>query len=209
MTLAVVNLGLPKSGTTTLAKALRLAGFTVADHRLRGRNAPDIAQKGMLVADLLYRGYFETGDPAAHLPGIDALSEMSALRGAKSLWPQMDFALLLALRAHHPGIRFIATRRDAFEMSQSMLAWSDLGLSRLPDSAVPGLPPGFGDTTRQRMQWINGHYAVLARFFADDPAYLEIDVADPGAQDRIAGFIGRDLPWWGQLNANPLRLEAD
>lgn len=209
MTLAVVNLGLPKSGTTTLAKALRLAGFTVADHRLRGRNAPNIAQKGMLVADLLYRGYFETGDPGSHLPGIDALSEMSALRGAKSLWPQMDFALLLALRAHHPGIRFIATRRDAFEMSQSMLAWSDLGLSRLPDSAVPGLPPGFGDTTRQRMQWINGHYAVLARFFADDPAYLEIDVADPGAQDRIAGFIGRDLPWWGQLNANPLRLEAD
>lgn len=205
MTLRFVNLGLPKSGTTTLAKALRLAGFKVADHRLRGRNAPVLSQKRALVAELLYRGYFESGNPAEHLPGIEAISEMSVLQRDKSLWPQMDFALIMALRAHHPGIRFLATRRDAFELSQSMLAWSDLGLSRLPDGAVPGLPRGYGDTTKQRMQWVNGHYAALARFFANDPDYLEVDVADPQTPDLIAAFIGRDLPWWGRLNVNPLR----
>jgi hypothetical protein len=59
VTLAVVNLGLPKSGTTTLAKALRLAGFTFADHRLRGRNTPDPARDrvaGFLGRDLPWWG---------------------------------------------------------------------------------------------------------------------------------------------------------
>ena len=35
MSLRVVNLGLPKTGTTTLARALKMAGFKVADHRVR------------------------------------------------------------------------------------------------------------------------------------------------------------------------------
>lgn len=205
MTLAVVNLGLPKTGTTTLARALRLAGFTVADRRLRGRNTDEPTRKGAFVADLLYRGYFETGDPAAHLGKVDAISEMSLLRADRSLWPQMDFALLLALRAHSPDIRFLASRRDAFELSQSMLAWSDLGLTRLPTAAIPGLPAGFGQTTRERIQWIEGHYASLSQFFAGDPAYLEYDLAAPETPHKIGRFLGRDLPWWGRLNANPIR----
>ena len=52
MTLLVVNLGLPKSGTTTLAKALRMSGLRVADHRMRGRNTDDPALKGARRANL-------------------------------------------------------------------------------------------------------------------------------------------------------------
>ena len=51
MTLLVVNLGLPKSGTTTLAKALRMSGLRVADHRMRGRNTDDPALKGAFVGE--------------------------------------------------------------------------------------------------------------------------------------------------------------
>lgn len=203
MSLVAVNLGLPKSGTTTLAKALRLAGLKVADHRLRGRQTEDPALKGAYVAQLLYRGYFETGDPAALMPGITAISEMSMLRGAHSIWPQTDLALIAALRRHHPQVRFLASSRDPFAMSQSMLAWSNLGEARLPASAIPGLPPGFGETSRQRMQWIEGHYATLRHFFRGDDAFLEFDIADPGAPARIAAFLGRPLPWWGRMNANP------
>jgi len=210
MTLVVVNLGLPKSGTTTLAKALRLSGLAVADHRIRGRNTTSLPKmKGAFVADLLYRGYFETGDPAEFMPDIMAISEMSMLRGKTSLWPQCDFSLVAALKAHHPGVKFLASRRDAFAMSQSMLAWSNLGSTRLPDSAVPGLPPGYGDTSKERMQWIEGHYAGLRQLFRDDPEFLEFDVADPGARAKIAAFLGRDLPWWGKLNANPVLMDRE
>ena len=208
MTLKVVNLGLPKTGTTTLAKALRLAGFNVADQKLRGRNAGASDLKGAFVADLLYRGYFETGDPATFLGASTAISEMSLHQIDRSLWPQMDFALLLALRAYHPGIKFLASRRDAFNLSQSMLAWSNLGLTRLPSATVPGLPAGYGQTTKERIQWIEGHYVALGQFFRNDPDFLEYDVAAPDTPARIGAFLGCDLPWWGQLNANPIRLRT-
>ena len=208
MTLVAVNLGLPKSGTTTLARALRLAGLKVADHRLRGRNSADPAMKGAFVAELLYRGYFETGDPGALMPEVTAITEMSMLHGTQSIWPQTDAALIRAIRAHHPGVKFLASRRDAFAMSQSMLAWSNLGTERLPGSAVPGLPVGFGATSKERVQWIEGHYATLAELFRGRDDFLEYDVADPGARDRVAAFLGRELPWWGRLNANPLTEAA-
>jgi hypothetical protein len=207
MSLRVVNLGLPKSGTTTLARALKLSGMKVADHRIRVRQTEDTALHNAYVGALLYRGYFETGDPAAYFPEFSAISEMSVLRGGQSLWPQTDYGLIDAIRTHHPGVKFLASRRDTFKMSQSMLAWSDLGTNRLPASAVPGLPAGYGDTTKQREQWIGGHYAHLRQLFHDSSDFLEYDVDDPDARAKISAFLQTDLPWWGVINANPVRSE--
>ena len=200
--LRIVNLGLPKTGTTTLARALKIAGFRVADHRIRPRQTDNADLHDAFVADLLYRGYFQTGDPGHGFDDFNALTEVSCLRQGKSLWPQMDFALIDALRKHHPQIRFVASRRDSWEVSQSMLAWSDLGVERLPASDIPGLPEGYGETSRERIQWIDGHYAHLEHLFAGDDIYLEYDINDPAAQNAVAAHIGSALPWWGRANAN-------
>lgn len=208
MSLRVVNLGLPKTGTTTLARALRRAGLHVADHRVRPRQTKNEQLHNEFVADLLYRGYFETGDPGAYLSDFDAISEMSVLRAGRSLWPQMDFGLIMAIREHNPGVKFLASNRDPFEMSQSMLAWSDLGTSRLPANNIPGLPEGFGETSIQRMQWIEAHYAHLRAIFRDDDDFLEYDVADPEAKDLISGFIEMPVNWWGRTNVNKLNEVA-
>ncbi len=208
MRLRIVNLGLPKSGTTTLGHALKLAGLKVADHRIRRRQTPQSAIHNSYVADLMYRGYFETGDPLAHMDEFDGFAEVSCLTATRSLWPQMDYGLIAALRRAHPAALFLASRRDARAMSDSMLRWSNLGTKRLPEGEVPGLPAGYGATTRERMTWIEGHYAHLAAIFAGDPAYLDYDTAAPDAPARIAAHIGRDLPWWGTANANPAR-DAD
>lgn len=198
----VVNLGLPKTGTTTLARALRRAGFHVADHRIRPRQTQDPGLQNAFVADLLYQGYFETGDPCALLKGFDAISEMSLLREGKSLWPQMDFALLRAIKAHHPEVKFLASGRDAFELSQSMLAWSDLAIARLPAYDVPGLPKGFGETTKEREQWIKGHYANLEAAFGGDAGFLHYRIEDDNIRTRLETFLGRPVPWWGKSNSN-------
>jgi hypothetical protein len=200
--LRIVNLGLPKTGTTTLAHALRLTGLRVADHRIRNRQTDDAALRGAFVGQCLYEGYFHTGDPLARLDRFDAFSEVSCLRQGQSLWPQMDYGLIAALRAHHPGLRFLASWRDPRALSDSMLRWSDLGTARLPNSDVPGLPAGFGGTTAERVRWIEGHYAHLAALFRDDPALLVYDVADPEAPRRISAHIGRNITWWGRANAN-------
>ncbi len=206
--LKVVNLGLPKTGTTTLARALKVAGLRVADHRIRARQTDNPDLRHAFVADLLYRGYFHSGDPGAEFADFNALTELSCLRHGKSLWPQMDFALIDAIRRHHPDVRFLASRRDSWDVSQSMLAWSDLGTDRLPASDIPGLPEGYGATSHERIQWIDGHYAHLACVFAGDPAFLEVDVSDPGARDAIAAHLGLELPWWGQANANNTKNRA-
>jgi hypothetical protein len=202
MSLRVVNLGLPKSGTTTLAHALRSAGLRVADYRIRKDQSDGDRLRGAFVAPMLYRGYFETGDPGAELQEFDAITEMSLVRRGKSLWPQMDYGLIAALRDHHPGIRFLASNRDALKLSQSMAGWSDLGTRRLPDASIPGLPSGFGGTDAERIRWINGHYAHLRALFANDPSFLEYDVADEDAAAKIGAHLGLHLPWWGRVNVN-------
>lgn len=208
MSLHVVNLGLPKTGTTTLARALRRAGLHTVDHRVRPELTKSENLHNAYVADLLYRGLYEAGDPAAYLSEFQAISEMSVLREGRSLWPQMDFAIIDALRRAHPQLKFLATWRDPFATSQSMLAWSNLGTSRIPQADIPGLPAGFGDTTSERTRWINSHYAHLDTIFAGSERYLRVDITAPDAPNKIAAFLGRKLPWWGHLNRNPENVVA-
>lgn len=207
MSLVAVNLGLPKSGTTTLAKALRSAGLKVADHKVRKHQVFKL--RGQFVADLLYKGYFENGDPGSYLGHFDALTEINMMRGAKSLWPQTDFALLESIRSHHPGVKFIASRRDADALSQSMLAWTNLGTKRLPNGFVPGLPPGYGGTHDERMRWIDGHYDALEHYFRGDKDFLSYNILDDTAPDQIGALIGHDITWWGKANTNPAKTETE
>lgn len=202
MSLKVVNLGLPKSGTTTLGKALKLAGFNVADHRLRDREEDRPGKRRIFVGSLLYKGLYEQGDPMAFMREYDAVSEISFIHGKFSVWPQFDFAMLKILKDLYPEVKFIATRRDADSHSKSIMAWNNLGTTRLPASSVPGLPIGYGKTAEQQMLWIDGHYEALKHWFREDPGYLELDVADPDAQGKVSTFLGRDLPWWGKANVN-------
>lgn len=200
--LRVINLGLPKSGTTTLGTALTHAGLKVADHRIRPHQTENTEIRRVFVGNLLYRGYYETGDPLALLNEFDAVAETSYLQPPRSTWPQMDFALLEAIRAHHPGVKFTATLRPAADLAGSMERWTNMR-TRLVKSDLPGKPAGYGATAEQRTRWINGHYAFLRRMFDGRPEFLELDVAAEDAQQRLQDFLGIDLPWWGRANANP------
>ena len=199
MSLKVVNLGLPKSGTTTLGEALKQAGLRVADWKIRpGQPGP----RGF-VGKLMYQGYFETGDPLALMPDFDAYTEIDIVRNGLNLWPQTDWGLISAIREHHPGARFLLTVRDPAKLSDSMQRWSNLGSFRLPNSAVPGLPEGYGGTDAERIRWIEGHFKFCRQVFAGADDFLEYEVTDPAAPKRIGAFLGIELPWWGIANANP------
>lgn len=199
----VINLGLPKSGTTTLAHALRKAGYKVADYRIRWRDTENGALRGRFVGGQMYRGYFESGDPLQTLGEFDGFSEIGMTRGSLSFWPQTDWGLISAIRNHHPGVKFLASARSPKDQALSMLKWSNMGIERLPKHSIPGLPRGFGQTNLQRAQWISGHHAFLAQVFAGADDFLEFDIADITAPAQISAFLGRDLPWWGRLNTNP------
>ena len=203
MNLRVVNLGLPKSGTTTLARALECAGLRVADHKIRrGAECPAPEIAGSYVARQLYDGYFGSGDPLERLTGFDALSEISVLNATLCLWPQTDFGLIEAIRRQHPEVRFVASWREPGALAHSMLRWSDLGSARLPQGGVPGLPAGYGETRLERARWIAGHYDFLDTIFAGDARFLRYDTAAPEAPRQIAAHLELTLPWWGKANEN-------
>ena len=205
--LKVINLGLPKSGTTTLGKALARAGLRVADWRIR-RGDPHATHFGF-VGNLMYQGYFRFGDPLALMQNYDAFAEIDIVRRRFNLWPQTDWGLISAIRRHYPGARFVLTMRDPARISDSMRRWSDLGSRRLPGSQVPGLPRPYGGTDAERIRWIEGHAAFCRQVFRGDAAFLELDVERPGARDRLAGFLGIELPWWGVANRNRRRQAPD
>lgn len=198
-TLRVINLGLPKSGTTTLAEALRRAGMRVADWKIRPGQSTTM--RGF-VGKLMYDGYFTTGDPLHHLHDFNAFTEIDVIRDGKNFWPQTDWALIAAIRALYPGAKFVLSHRDPVQHAGSMRRWSNLGKTRLPDNAVPGLPEGFGRAPGELERWIEGHTAFCRRVFAGADDFLDYDVEDARARDRIAGFLGIELPWWGKVNAN-------
>lgn len=194
----IINLGLPKSGTTTLARAFARAGLRVADWRLKG---PGYEAKPF-IAPLMYQGYYETGDPLHHLKEFEALSEVSLIAQGKSMWPQLDLLLLTAIRRLHPQTRFLLTWRGAEVQAESMMRWTNLGSKRLPGNDVPGLPKGFGSNAKELAHWIEGHAFALRDLFDGDPHFLALDIGAEGAREELAGFIGRDLPWWGRANQN-------
>lgn len=197
--LKVINLGLPKSGTTTLGTALTHAGFKVADWKVR----PGQAKRQGFVGGMMYTGYFRSGDPLSLMRKFDAFAEIDVVRNGLSLWPQCDWGLISALREKHPGARFLLSHREPEALADSMRRWSNLGTARLPANTVPGLPAGFGKRPGELERWIAGHYSFLRQVFDGAEDFLEYDILDTEAPKKIGGFLGRDLPWWGQANQNP------
>lgn len=204
--LRVINLGFPKSGTTTLGEALKQAGLRVADWKIRPGQSQTM--RGF-VGKLMYDGYFETGDPLQHLHEFNAFTEIEIVREGKNLWPQTDWALLAAIRARYPGAKFILSHRDPAKHADSMRRWSNLGKSRLPGHAVPGLPEGFGGRPGELERWIEGHVAFCRQVFAGAGDFMDYDIEDPGARGRISDFLGIELPWWGTANRNETHPEGE
>lgn len=191
----IINLGFPKSGTTTLARALREAGgLTVADFRLRQ------GQRRGFVGGLMYRGYFDHGDPLMHFDGTDALTEVSVVRNKRNFWPQCDFGLLQAIRDKHPDTRFLLSMRDPpAAQAGSMMRWSDMGSRRLRVAAIPGLPKEFGASEEHLVRWIEGHFAFCHKIFEGDDNFLPpYRIEDKGAPGQISDFLGGlELPGGG------------
>lgn len=193
----IINLGLPKSGTTTFQTALERAGLSATGHLLPGPGRRPVARA-------LFDAYFETGDPLSGLSGLDGLGEVSILRRNLSLWPQCDFGLLQALKRNHPKIRLVATWRPYIDIVDSMHRWRNLGTQRLPNGSVPGLPAGYG-APKAQLAWVQAHDQFLQTIFAGDPTFLRLDVTAPDAQDSLARHIGRPIPWWGRANVGRQR----
>ncbi|MBU2982592.1 sulfotransferase family protein [Lentibacter algarum] len=201
----IINLGLPKTGTTTLTRALRRACIPTVDWKVHKRQTPDESLHGQHLGTLMYRDYFDSGDPLKRLTKWRAFNELSHAGLKHSLWPQTDWGLLSAILKHHPDTRFMLNTRDPERTAASIIRWGNLGSLRLPNTNVPGLPKGYGEQSHIA-RWIEAHYAFVRRVFSGADNFLEFDITDSDAPKKIGAFLDTKLPWWGRANARP---EAD
>jgi hypothetical protein len=191
-----VAVGFPKSGTSTIYEALLRAGLRSVHWTHRGEP----------IGKLVYDGWFEDGDPFARLQDVDAITQMDYCKPAKKLnyWPNLDIALLVAIRERHPDCLLILNTRPAEGIAGSIERWGDMQ-HRIASQYIPGLPAGRGRTRAELVRWIEGHFSAVRATFRDDPAFLELDITAPDAADRLGAALGIPITWWGQANTNPKR----
>ncbi|WP_164657797.1 sulfotransferase [Tropicibacter sp. Alg240-R139] len=204
--LRVINLGLPKSGTTTLGKALEASGLKVADWKIHDHQTEIKELRNDFVGRLLYRGYFKKGDPLHFMHEFDAFTEISMIARGFNEWPQTDWGLLSTIIDKHPGAKFLYSSRPPEKLVDSMLRWSNLGKRRLPMYQVPGMPEGYGYEVGELIRWIDGHQKFCRQVFAGTDRFLEYDITDPEAPQKISEFLGMEIKWWGKANVQAERI---
>ena len=191
-----IVVGFPKAGTTTLQTALTASGLRCA-HWLHGIRP---------IGKLVYDGWFERDDPFAYLKDLDVLTQMDVCLPLLRLnhWPNLDIPLLLAIRQRYPSCVFILNARPPERIADSMGRWRSMRW-RLGSASIPGLPRGRGHRAEELARWAAAHYAAIRHVFASDPAFLDLDIAEPEAPGRLGAALGIDIRWWGIANANARR----
>ncbi|PRY77329.1 hypothetical protein CLV80_106174 [Yoonia maritima] len=197
------NLGLPKSGTTTLHTALVKSGLNSAHWKFRSADQGTKKITRRFVGEAIYSSYLTGGDPLAELTQFDAITQPDVIMPPLSLWPQMDVSVLSQVREHHPTCLFLMLTRSPEKVADSMLRWSDLH-ERLKKRRAPGLSNWHVSSREGLVAWISSHYDNMRDTFGSDKRFLEVDIADHDASEKLSHALGVEIKWWGKANVNTI-----
>nr|VFK61301.1 MAG: Sulfotransferase family protein [Candidatus Kentron sp. TUN]VFK70274.1 MAG: Sulfotransferase family protein [Candidatus Kentron sp. TUN] len=189
----VFLVGLPKSGTTTLHAALVVSGLKSVHWY-----EPTLDR---YVGRSMYFRYFQGQDPLLDFHAYDAVTQADLITLNESYWPQMDYAMLRAIRTHHPDCTFVLNYRDPEKVADSIRRWGNLQ-DRLHKVGTPGLPPGTEKSQDNLIRWITAHYANMRQFFSTCRNYFEYDIEDIDAPNIIGEKLDMEIKWWGVSNKN-------
>ena len=184
-------IGFPKSGTTSITAALEASGLKAAHWQIDGNR---------FVGALIYKAVLNGLDPFEHLKDYDAVTQADVClpNHNLSLWPNLDFAILSAIRRAHPTCLFVLNTRRPEAICDSIADWPHMQ-KRFEMSDIPGLPRGAGGRRRHLIAWIENHYAACREFFRDDKYFLELDIERPDAPDVLGKALGIEITSWGNV----------
>ena len=196
----LMAIGFPKSGTTSLTKALNMSGVRAVHWRT--------STDGNFVGVQIYRAICRGLDPFALLSDFDAVTQADACIPSLKLnvWPNLDFAVLSAIRRAHPSCLFLLNYRRPEAIADSIIRWEDLQ-DRLTVSDIPGLPRGVGRKRKELIIWIENHFDACRRFFANDKNFLELDIESPDVPDQLGKALGIQIVGWADYKAKTLEDE--
>jgi hypothetical protein len=190
MALQVVNVGLPKSGTTTLYKAFLGAGFNAVHQNLPNKAGP--------AGIMLQRAHLRGWQMSAFLNGVEAVAQLdSSSAGNKFAWPQFDMDFIRGML--WAGTKLVHLVRDPTATLDSMKHQGNPSL-RDRVTKAPGLFGPKYTTDKDIWYWIQRHRRSIEREFSGAGHYIQIDINDQDASDRLADFFHRPFPVWGHEN---------
>ncbi|WP_197018369.1 sulfotransferase [Sphingomonas sp. URHD0057] len=186
-------IGFPKSGTTSLTEALTASGFRPAHWRTHA---------GRFVGSLIYQAIYRGLEPFALLERYDAITQADVCLPSLQLnfWPNLDFAVLSAIRRAHPTCLLLLNYRRPEAIADGIMKWDDLQ-QRVAMSSIPGLPVGVGDKREELITWIENHFDACRRFFAGDEHFLELDIESAVAPARLSKALGMEIVGWADRKA--------
>jgi hypothetical protein len=169
----VFGIGLNKTGTTSLAEALHLLGYTPMHNIVRGMSDAEITRT---VGDSIARGEH----PFARTPRLrryDAFFDVRAI--------ERDFA---AFDAAYPGAKFILHTRD-------LESWLDSRRKHVARNLAAGKTTWTSVDEEAWRTLYRDHHDRVRRYFANRPGdLLEIDVTQAEGWQRLCEFLGLRAP---------------
>lgn len=191
--------GFPKSGTSTLQKALQATGY---------RSAHWQTEAGDFVGKLMYRGMAEHDDPWFYLGDYDAITQADVCLPEHGLnfWPNLDFSIIAKIEERHPDCLFILNYRDPAKTVSSIKRWNTMQ-GRFTRAEIPGLPPGKGSDS-ELVDWIQQHMAAARRHFEGKDNFIEVDIENKQSPRLLGQKLGTEIAWWGVANKNTFSQAA-
>jgi len=174
MTTKIFGIGFHKTGTKSLAQALRLLGYRVTGPN--GVHDPDISQNVRAMVEKL-------------VPHYDAFQD--------NPWP----ILYRELDVQYPGSKFILTTRSSSSWIKSQV--EHFGVDETPMRRWiygVGSPKGNEEIYIRRFEQHN--HEVMEYFKGRSGDLLVLDFATGDGWDKLCGFLGRTVPHVSFPHAN-------
>jgi len=195
-----INLGLPKSGTSSLYDYYSCGNVYSSHHKCKLETCGECVLANV-----------EAGRPPLDSCGNYAFYGQLDVDGinydSEGNWPGEGtpcyFPQLSALQELHdayPTARFTLTTRPPAHWLASVVGW---GLQeRLVNCDLPGLPKSKGSED-ELMAWFSSHLDTVREFVAAHPSHgplLEIDIEDDRTGQVLAEATGIPATCWGKSN---------
>lgn len=203
--LPIINVGMPKMGSTTLHHFLNCAGIPASHYfckPLGGRRVP--------CATCMHNAFNNSKPPLASCGGGEggpwhAFTEMNDAE----FFPQMTN--LLDIHDEVPNATFVLIHRNTTEWERSVTRWrlSPKGKhgptmrSRFVSRDLPDLPAGKGGRDGELGEWFNRHILRVREFVRKNPSHklVEVDLEDVLAGEKMSAAFGTNASCWGHANA--------
>lgn len=154
----IINIGMPKTGTSSLSTFLNQQGFRCAQWQVGDTKIGNEMELSIRSGRQLFGDYLSDFNCITQLDCCDWVSQAENL--SKCIWPQHD--LLSELVSRYPAAKYVYTTRNTTTWFDSVSRWGDF-LDRIRFSNTPGLQYGASDADIKK--WYEAKQETAQRFF--------------------------------------------